>query len=408
MKKLLLLSYNYRNQIKCGADQRFYFLLKELKSSFNVTWIAGSPTKIVNIDLFKTHEQDSIELIPAFYKNINFVIEIILKKFFGFIGPTDFYTFRAMNVLIKTIRTNVKDEEYDFILLYYLAHNSFIKKLKRLFPKTKIFIDTCDIQFLRYQKLYLLKSKIYYLAKAIYLFNYKISEINALKKVDLAIMVSQNESNILEYKYGISKSKLYFCPTGTQIMKSNLYLESNPKDYIAFYGALNSISNERAAIFLKRKIFPELKSKFPNLKLLLIGSDPTNNILSLADQDTIVTGFVKDVKKVLCMCKLFLLPLEIDYGHRVRLYEVAALGIPSIVSAESILGMDIECEGIIIANSANDYIEIATKILSDDKYRFEISNIIYEYSKANFSATNYFKNLVDKMLSLDNRLLNKN
>ena len=69
---------------------------------------------------------------------------------------------------------------------------------------------------------------------------------------------------------------------------------STPDPYtILFTVQWEAFEQELSGVY--KNIFPELKKEFPELKLLVVGSNPPEDIRSLHNgEDIIVTGFVED------------------------------------------------------------------------------------------------------------------
>jgi len=112
---------------------------------------------------------------------------------------------------------------------------------------------------------------------------------------------------------------------------------------IVFYGALRGKENEMAALRSATKIMPPVWSQRPDAQLWLVGSNPTDKLLSLQTNPRIkVTGFVDDVQAVLSKATAMLCPLQGRYGFRTRLIEAMALGVPLVITSDACFGMGLE------------------------------------------------------------------
>ena len=82
-----------------------------------------------------------------------------------------------------------------------------------------------------------------------------------------------------------------------------------------------------------------------------------------------VTGYVKDVRDYLAMGTVVTLPLRMEYGHRGRIFEIMAMGIPIVATPEAIKGMDIgNSDGILIEQSPLSFAQAVLHVLNNRGY----------------------------------------
>lgn len=171
---------------------------------------------------------------------------------------------------------------------------------------------------------------------------------------------------------------------------------SNPEPYtILFYGAMGSSQNKGAFWRLYKNIFPELKKEFPGLKLLVVGSNPPDDIKLLHNgEDVTVTGFVEDVRPWLSKAWLSIIPLELGSGFRGRVIELMAMGIPVAGTHNALesIGFENGRQGF-ISDSDEDLISFSRLLLKDHNYRNERSKNALEFVKANYSLEATFGKL---------------
>src|SRR5690606_26658192 len=118
-------------------------------------------------------------------------------------------------------------------------------------------------------------------------------ESEVIKASDLLLPLSQR--NLAEFLKISPDKPMLLIPDGADL-DHYFSFKSNPEPYtILFYGAMGSSQNRGAFWRLYKNIFPELKKNFSALKLLVVGSNPPEDIRSLHNgEDITVTGFVED------------------------------------------------------------------------------------------------------------------
>jgi glycosyltransferase involved in cell wall biosynthesis len=105
-----------------------------------------------------------------------------------------------------------------------------------------------------------------------------------------------------------------------------------------------------------------------------VGNNPPAEIKALdSDHRVTVTGYVKDVRDYLAMAKVVVLPLRFEFGHRGRIYEVMAMGIPLVVTPQAIKGMGLQNgEGLLIEDLPVSITDAVLKIMNNTEYAMEL------------------------------------
>jgi glycosyltransferase involved in cell wall biosynthesis len=156
---------------------------------------------------------------------------------------------------------------------------------------------------------------------------YGESEIEALKTADLVICISQGNYEKLKEMSPDNDNIIIY--TGQDIDYFKDYETKPEKNTIVFYGNMGAPFNVSGFFRFRGRILPLIKEKVPDVKVLVVGSNPPESIKRLNNgKDMMVTGFVDDVREYLSKAVLMILPLDISGGFRSRIVDVMALGIP--------------------------------------------------------------------------------
>lgn len=133
----------------------------------------------------------------------------------------------------------------------------------------------------------------------------------------------------------------YFIPTD---VKENEY-------QIVFVGSMDWQPNEDAVLYFCDKIFPLIKKKMPQIKFYIVGSNPTERVKKLANIDgVVVTGLVDDVREYISQSAVFVVPLRIGGGTRLKILQALAM-------KKAVLSTSIGCEGLGLINGEHLIIE---------------------------------------------------
>ncbi len=101
--------------------------------------------------------------------------------------------------------------------------------------------------------------------------------------------------------------------------------------------------NADAAHALITDIFPRVRERYPDARLLLVGQWPTAEMQAAARADAhiVVTGEVADVRPYLMEADIVPVPLLVGGGMRVKILEAFAAGVPVVSTTKGAEGIQI-------------------------------------------------------------------
>ena len=135
-----------------------------------------------------------------------------------------------------------------------------------------------------------------------------------------------------------------------------------PSKTIAFCGVFNYAPNEEGAVWLARRVWPDVLREEPEARLMLVGMNPSAAVRGLAQDPSIsVTGAVPDVRPYLWSAAASVAPLFVARGLQNKVLEALAAGLPCVITPAVMDGLPVEARGGCIA--AGDPSEFARGIL---------------------------------------------
>jgi polysaccharide biosynthesis protein PslH len=125
---------------------------------------------------------------------------------------------------------------------------------------------------------------------------------------------------------------------------------------LLFVGFMAYGPNHDAARRLICDILPQVRSRFPNVRALIVGKNPRPDLTSLAESqpNVFVTGTVDDVRPYLAVSDLVVVPLTVGGGTRLKLLEAFAARVAVVSTSKG-------AEGIAAAGSAEATIADSTQ-----------------------------------------------
>lgn len=135
---------------------------------------------------------------------------------------------------------------------------------------------------------------------------------------------------------------------------------------ILFIGTLTWEANVDGVLYFLKDIWPKLLTKNPDLKFYIVGKNPDQRIIQLANEYTnvILTGFVTDLEDYYSKCKVFISPLRFGSGIKVKVMNALYRGIPTVSTT-------IGAEGLAVEN------EVSMMVTDDsEKFAVDIQHLI--------------------------------
>jgi polysaccharide biosynthesis protein PslH len=131
-------------------------------------------------------------------------------------------------------------------------------------------------------------------------------------------------------------------------------------DEVVFSGAMHYPPNDDAANVLLRSIMPRVWAARPEVRLRIIGRDPTRRLRAAAATDPRVqlTGFVDDVRPHLDAGGVYVAPLRFASGIQNKLLEALSMEVPVITSPVAAAGLQSDEDvhpPLTVATSAEEF-----------------------------------------------------
>lgn len=137
---------------------------------------------------------------------------------------------------------------------------------------------------------------------------------------------------------------------------------------LVFAGGMDWFPNREAIKWLATDIWPKLVAREPRRTLTVIGKSAPPEILALAARDPRVTvpGFVPDIRPYLERASVYLCPIRIGGGTRLKVLDALATGIPLLATTLSVEGLGLlSGEHFLEANTADQIVAQLDRLDAD-------------------------------------------
>lgn len=143
---------------------------------------------------------------------------------------------------------------------------------------------------------------------------------------------------------------------------------------LVFTGSMDWIPNEDAMVYFVREILPHIRRKEPAVTLGIVGRAPTPAVRALAREAAIeVTGTVDDVRPHVRSAALYVVPIRIGGGTRLKIFEAMAMGKAVVSTTVGAEGLPVTPGGdIVIADGPEPFANAVVDLLRNDVRRAPI------------------------------------
>ena len=144
---------------------------------------------------------------------------------------------------------------------------------------------------------------------------------------------------------------------------------------LVFAGMLSWDPNRRAVEYIVDELWPRLKKCRPGLKIDVVGPNPPECALELADRDPdfVVHGYVNDVRPFIAQATIYLCPIRDGGGTKLKLLDAFAMGKAVVAHPVACEGLDIsDGRDVLLAREAEDCVAAVERLLERPNERAEI------------------------------------
>jgi glycosyltransferase involved in cell wall biosynthesis len=116
-----------------------------------------------------------------------------------------------------------------------------------------------------------------------------------------------------------------------------------------------------------------IKNEEPAAKLLIVGKNPTEEIKALAKGDVFVTGEVENVMQYLRDTSVFIAPIRIGSGTRIKILEAMACGKPVVSTRLGCAGLEVQDgNDIFISDGPKQFAQRVLDLMGNKEERIRI------------------------------------
>lgn len=193
-----------------------------------------------------------------------------------------------------------------------------------------------------------------------------------LRLADHVLTVSENDRSL--FSEIVDAGKITTIPTGVDVeyFSPSLKSAAEPPKSMVFTGSMDWLPNEDAMVYFCEEILPIISAKLPDVKLLVVGRKPTRRVQALAANhpNVEITGSVPDIRPYVHGAGIYVVPLRIGGGTRIKIFEAMAMGKAVVSTSIGAEGLPVaNGEDILLADTPEAFANAVLLLLSDKEER---------------------------------------
>jgi glycosyltransferase involved in cell wall biosynthesis len=197
-------------------------------------------------------------------------------------------------------------------------------------------------------------------------------------RFDLNIVMSENDRRALAALAAAARSAVVPNGVDTEYFRPAPERETPA---LIYGGGMNMFANRDAVMHFLSEVWPAIRAARPDVKFFAVGQDPPRELLALAERDpqVVVTGYVRDIREYISQAAVYVVPLRVGGGTRLKVLDALAMG-------KAMVSTSLGCEGIgvtpgrdlIVADTPQAFAEATLALLADPQRRLALGRAARE------------------------------
>ena len=160
-------------------------------------------------------------------------------------------------------------------------------------------------------------------------------------------------------------------PNGVDVTHYQPDFTSEAPAHLIYIGSMDWYPNEDAVAFFADEVLPGIQDKVPDVQFSIVGGNPSARVQKLAEREgVVVTGRVPEIKPYFAEATVFVVPLRIGSGTRLKILEALAMGKAIVSTTVGAEGLNLkDGEEIFIADEPAIFADAVTRLLTDASLR---------------------------------------
>ena len=147
-----------------------------------------------------------------------------------------------------------------------------------------------------------------------------------------------------------------------------------PENALVFTGTMGFRPNVDAVLWFTRQVLPLVRARVPDVRFFVVGQQPHRRLDGLRSHPAVVvTGWVEDVHPYIAQAAVFVAPLRIGGGTRLKLLEAMAMRKAVVATRLGAEGYPLrDGRELLLADTPADFASATVALLHDSEQRAQL------------------------------------
>jgi len=200
-------------------------------------------------------------------------------------------------------------------------------------------------------------------------------EGDTLRRFNRVIAVSARDAAALSQRYALADVAVI--DTGVDLdFFAFQPPPPEPSSEIVFTGTMSWAANAEGIAWLMDEIWPRVIAARPDARAVIVGRGAPEALVARAKNlNWRFTGFVDDIRPHVADSRVYVIPLRVGSGTRIKAFEALAMGRPVVSTTIGVEGLDIvDGEHFLAADTAVEFAGAILRLLGDAPLRGRLAH----------------------------------
>lgn len=385
-----------------GGAARVYHLLRVLAREHRVTLLCfASPAEAAELPPLRELgvAVHTVDYPPAArWKRLYQLRSLVARAYCDYLHASRQMT-AALDALLARQRFDLVQVEFGDFGGYYTLPGSVIRILDEHNVEYRLFERTWRQEQSPLRRLY-------YRLEARKL---RHDELDACRRVDAILTTSDVDRAILAPQ--VDGTPIRVVPNGVDTSFFTPGPAPADPTRVVFTGAIDYQPNTDGVRYFCAEIWPRIRQAAPDTTFAIVGKDPPPQVRALAGDRVLVTGTVPDVRPWMRSAAVFVVPLRVGGGTRLKILEAMATGRAVVSTSLGCEGLDVTPgEDILVADTPAGFADAVVRCLREPALRDQLGargralvERRYRWDAIGAGLSDFYRELHDRRLGATGR-----
>jgi glycosyltransferase involved in cell wall biosynthesis len=211
-------------------------------------------------------------------------------------------------------------------------------------------------------------------------------EREALARFDCVVAVSDRDARHMQQVYGARNVRVI--NTGVDL---DFFAWARPADgaEIMFSGSMDWLANQDGIAYFMDEVWPLITHVRPDARMTVVGRAPPKSLVGEVQARGLnwrFTGYVDDIRDFIKQASVYVIPLRVGGGTRLKVFEAMGLGCPVVSTTIGVEGLPLQhATHYLRADEPASFAQAVLQLLDDADLRLRLSQAARTHVEANFS-----------------------